>query len=66
MKTKKKKSKVASNRLEKSYKKYFAPIRILNPADESMSLEQPSHLKNVESFTTYGILEEPLLCCGIK
>lgn len=54
MKTKKKKS----NRLEKSYKKYFAPIETLPLIDDSTSLQQPSFLKSVESFTTYGISED--------
>jgi hypothetical protein len=66
MTTKKKNLKPKSNKLEKSYNKYFAPRDPSGPVNESTSLQQPSHLKSVDSSTTYGILDDPILRRRIK
>jgi hypothetical protein len=52
------------NQLEELYKDYFVSDEKLDTADESSSLLQPSPLKHVDSFTTYGITTDLLIHQG--
>jgi len=50
-----------SNDLETLYTQFFVPIEMAEPGDQSISLQQPSQLTCVESFTTYGITRDLLI-----
>jgi hypothetical protein len=52
------------NQLKRLYKEYFLSDEKFDNADESSSLLQPSPLKHVNSFTTYGITPDLLIHQG--
>ena len=49
--------------IEDEYKRYFVPI---NHDNETTSLRQPSLLRSVQSFTTYGITDDLFLHRSVK
>ncbi|MCX5643800.1 MAG: hypothetical protein NTZ17_03805 [Phycisphaerae bacterium] len=48
---------------ETLYNQYFIPI---NYANEPTSLQQPSPLRNVQSFTTYAISDDLFIYRPVK
>lgn len=52
------------DQLERLYREYFVSNEELDTADESSSLLQPSPLRYVDSFTTYGITKDMLINQG--
>jgi len=52
-----------TKKLEDLYNRHFVPEEI-DENDENVSLLQPSPLKYVDSFTTYGISDDLLIYKG--
>lgn len=46
--------------LEEEYREVFAPRRRDEIIPDNETLEQPSPLKNVDSYVTYGVFEKPI------
>ncbi len=44
--------------MEQKYLNYFTPNEEHDFDDDNNSLQQPSHLKIVDSFTTYGVSDD--------
>ncbi|MYA97393.1 MAG: hypothetical protein F4X91_13405 [Nitrospinae bacterium] len=47
--------------LKEQYEEVFEPQRPDYPVSGNETLEQPSPLKTVDSFATYGVFEKPIL-----
>ncbi len=58
-----KSKKPKSGKSEAAYNRYFVPV---NCTDESASLRQPSPLKEVRSFVTYGISDDLFIHRRVK
>ena len=52
------------NPLSRLYDCYFVSRRTKRQNDNSISLEQPSELREVESFTRYGITDDMMIRRG--
>jgi len=47
--------------LEEQYREVFSPQRLDEIIPDNETLEQPSPLRNVDSFATYGVFEKPII-----